>query len=131
MATADGSLRTTPRPGAEIRVLTVPRSIARSSVKILLRMFIASPTWSTASLLDILRRGQLRLGKWRSTKTDSDKGRISKNGSRGGVSFPDEPPRRNPTRRAGVGRKRNDEPRTTDAEPAELYVRCRTVRRSE
>src|SRR5205814_184885 len=44
IATADGSSRTTPRSGAKMSVLTVPRSIAKSSVKMLVRMFITSPT---------------------------------------------------------------------------------------
>src|SRR5215210_4618187 len=100
MATADGSLRTTPRSGAKMSVLTVPRSIARSSVKILLRMFIAPPLVITASLVDVIRRGQLRLGKWRSTKTDSDIRRFSKNGRPPRVSFSDEPADRIRRRRA-------------------------------
>src|SRR5918911_3919063 len=91
MATADGSLRTTPRSGAKMSVLTVPRSMAKSSVKILLRMFITPPLVLTASLVDVIRRGQLRLGKWRSTRTETHIRRFSKNRPPHRVSFPDEP----------------------------------------
>src|SRR5215218_10093544 len=100
MATADGSLRTTPRSGAKMSVLTVPRSIAKSSVKILLRMFISPPLVQTHSNVDVIRRGQLRLGKWRSTSTDAHISRFSINGPPHPVLFSDEPPRKTPHGRA-------------------------------
>src|SRR5687768_16624601 len=108
MATADGSLRTTPRSGATMSVLTVPRSIAKSSVKILLRMFIAPPLVLTASLMDVIRRGQLRLGKWRSTKTETDIRRFSKNGPPPRVSFSDDTGDNTHRGRAEGERKQNE-----------------------
>src|ERR1044071_3780580 len=109
MATADGSLRTTPRSGAKMSVLTVPRSIARSSVKILLRMFITPPLVLTASLVDVIRRGQLRLGKWRSTRDRRISAAFPQTARRIRVPFQDEHAGRNPSGRAEGERKQNDE----------------------
>src|SRR5947209_6973740 len=124
IATADGSSRTTPRSGAKMSVLTVPRSIARSSVKMLLRMFMTFPlpcSLFTGSREKYCRGLRLRIGKSCSTKAPVSF-RRNFSGRARARRFVSRRTRGQPrTRRAKGERKSNDGARSMNDE---LKERC-------